>query len=187
MLRLMPNSACLVLIAILAGCTGVPVAVVPTDGAQPVAEAEPVPVPPPPPAMPAPAARVVVLLVGGEPVAMVPRSTMDELGAQAVAYLASCRARDRHVGGELEWEAARGAPLCVTLQFLPPAEIATRTGASVRVAELLVPLGITRFEGAVLARDGAPPYAELLAGDPALFQRLRQEAVGAMGQMAMGP
>jgi len=180
------TQAALLLAAVVAGCGGMPVAVVPADDGEPVAAAVPEAAPPPP-AMPAPPGRVVLLLVGGEPVAMVPASTIDELGAHAVAYLASCRAREKRAGSDFEWEAARAAPLCLTLQFLPPAEIATQAGASVRVGELLVPMGVTRFEGVVLARDGAPPHAALLFGDPAIFEELRAEAVGALGVTAMGP
>lgn len=152
----------------------------------PVAQApeQPVPEPPEPePMQPEPVPQVA-LLVGGKPATQVEVSTLDTLGDEALDYLASCRGQEDRLGGPPSWETARAAPVCVVVQLIPPAELDV-SGRSVRVEELLVPLGMVQLDGRVYARVGQATPGPFLGGDDLLYARLRDTAAGALGTTSL--
>jgi len=147
--------------------------------------------PPPAPAEAAPAvipgpARQVALLVGGEPAMHVPTEALVALGEDAIAYLTTCRERERKAGEDpTAWETAQGAPVCVAVHFVPALPLASAAGVQLSIEEMLVPLGAPRWDGVVLAREGDAPWAALIAGDRAILDRLRAKAQGALSAVTV--
>jgi len=147
--------------------------------------------PPPAPAEAAPAvipgpARQVALLVSGEPALHIPTEALVALGEDAIAYLTTCRERERKAGEDpTAWETAQGAPVCVAVHFVPSLPLASAAGPPLSVAEILVPLGAPRWDGIVLAREGDAPWAALIAGDQAILDRLRAKAQGALSAVVV--
>jgi hypothetical protein len=133
--------------------------------------------------MPGPV-RQVALLVAGEPALHVPSEALVAIGEDAIAYLATCRERERKAGEDpMAWETAQGAPVCVAVHFVPALPLASPAGLELSIVEMLVPLGAPRWDGVVLARGSDAPWAALIAGDPAILDRLRVKAQGALSAL----
>ncbi len=148
------------------------------------APARPAPEPPAPePVQPVPMPQVV-LLVGGKPATQVEAMTLDTLAGDALDYLESCSGQEDKLGGAPSWAAAREAPVCVVVQLLPPADLDI-SGRTVRVEELLVPLGLPQMDGRIYARTGQSTPGPFLGGDDLLYARLRDTAAGALGTTSL--
>ena len=152
---------------------------------------EPPQTPPPVPAAAVPAptpgpVHEVALLVGGEPALHVPTEALVALGEDAIAYMTTCRERERKAGEDpTAWDTAQGAPVCVAVHFVPALPLATPAGVQLSVAELLVPLGAPRWDGVVLARESDAPWSALVSGDRAILDRLRAKAQGALSTVTV--
>jgi hypothetical protein len=162
--------------ALLAGC-----AAAPEPEPAPVVEEAPAPPPAPAPEPRLGPVRQVALLVGGEPSVSIPAATLVALGEDAMAYVATCRERERKAADDPEaWSTAQAAPVCLAVRFAPPVPLGNAAGVEVTAAELLMPLGAPRWDGVVLARESSKPWAALISGDPAILDRLRSKVAGAL-------
>jgi hypothetical protein len=116
----------------------------------------------------------------------VPTEALVALGEDAIAYMTTCRERERKAGEDpTAWDTAQGAPVCVAVHFVPALPLATPAGVQLSVAELLVPLGAPRWDGVVLARESDAPWSALVAGDRAILDRLRAKAQGALSTVTV--